>query len=343
MKVAHVIAGGRHGGAEAFFVRLVKALAAAGLDQRLVIRADRDRAADLAAAGLAPVELPFRPLFDLTSRLGIRRAVRGFAPDLVLTWMSRATQYTPTGRYCLAARLGGYYNPRYYRKCDHLIANTQALRQWLIGHGFASERVHYLPNFVDVAAAAPVARAALDTPADAPVMLGLGRLHDEKGFDLALAAMAEVPGLVFWLAGEGAERGRLETDAARLGVADRVRFLGWRGDAPALLAAADLLVCPSRLEPLGNVVIEAWAHGCPVVAAASHGPRELIADGVDGVLVPLEDAAALAQALRRIAEDGTLRRRLAAAGRVRAAAFGEADVVRQYLECFDRMVTACAA
>src|SRR3546814_2771750 len=64
-----------------------------------------------------------------------------------------------------------------------------------------------------------------------------------------------------WLAGEGPRRRALMQQAARLGLGDRVRFLGWRDDVAALLRAADVFLCPSRHEPLGNVVIEAWAHG----------------------------------------------------------------------------------
>ena len=100
-----------------------------------------------------------------------------------------------------------------------------------------------------------------------------------------------------------------------LGIAERVRFLGWRDDVPALLAAADILVCPSRHEPLGNVVIEAWAAGVPVVATASDGPAGLIDDGESGLLVPLPGrpgggAAGLAAAIERLCRDPALRARL---------------------------------
>ena len=91
--------------------------------------------------------------------------------------------------------------------------------------------------------------------------------------------------------------GVLEKAAGALGVADRVRFLGWRADPSALYRAADVCVFPSRYEPLGNVVIQAWAHGLPVVAAASQGPAALIEDGADGLLVPIDDADALAAAV----------------------------------------------
>ncbi len=176
-------------------------------------------------------------------------------------------------------------------------------------------------------------RASLATPIDAPLALALGRLHHSKGFDVLIEAVAQVPRLHLWLAGEGEERAALEARAAKLGIDTRVTFLGWRDDVAALLAAADMLVCPSRHEPLGNVVLEAWAAGVPVVATASEGPRALIRDGETGLLVPVEDADALAARDARLAADRAPRAALAAAGRAAwAADFSEARVVALYRE-----------
>ncbi|MBL8834227.1 MAG: glycosyltransferase, partial [Rhodospirillales bacterium] len=116
----------------------------------------------------------------------------------------------------------------------------------------------------------------------------------------------------------------------------RVRFLGWRQDVPALIAASDAVVCPSRHEPLGNVVIEAWAHGRPVVAAASAGPAALIRHGENGLLAAIDDAGALAGALGQAIGDAALRHRLALAGEAAyQAEFTEEAVVRRYLDYFD--------
>ena len=129
--------------------------------------------------------------------------------------------------------------------------------------------------------------------------------------------------------------GKLRGLAEALGVADRVRFLGWRTDTSALYRTADVCVFPSRYEPLGNVVIQAWAHGLPVVAAASQGPGALIREGDDGLLVPIDDAEALAGGVQRLLSDPALRKRMAAAGTARVAAeFSEAAVVDQWKSLF---------
>jgi glycosyltransferase involved in cell wall biosynthesis len=251
----------------------------------------------------------------------------------VLTWMNRATRLCPRGDFVHVARLGGYYDLRYYRDCDHLIGNTRALTSWLVSQGWPESRVHYLPNFAANPVAEPVARASLDTPAGVPLALALGRLHPNKAFNTLLPAVARVKGLHLWLAGEGPLAADLKRLTALLRIEDRVRFLGWRDDVGGLLAACDMLVCASRIEPLGNTIIEAWAARKPVVAAASSGPAELIADGKNGLLVPIGDVGALAAAMERLVSDSALAGALAASGReVFDAQFSEARVVATYRE-----------
>ena len=334
MRLMQAMGGARHGGAEGFFLRLAIALHRAGQDQLVLLR-HASHAETLRNAGIEVRELPFGGLLDRATASGFRRAIAEYRPDIVLTWMSRASRLCPDGDFVHVARLGGYYGLKSYRGCDHLVFNTRDLVASFIARGWPAERAHYLPNFVDATPAPPVARATLATPDGVPLALALGRLHENKGFDVLLAALAGVPDLQLWLAGEGTLRRALEAQAASLGIAGRVRFLGWRDDVAGLLAAADFLVCPSRQEPLGNVVIEAWAAGRAVAAAAAAGPGELISDGDTGLLVPVDDVAALAAAMQRLAGDPALRARLGAAGHAAyVAQFTEAAVVRRYQDFF---------
>lgn len=338
MRVLQVMAGAKVGGAEAFFERLVPALARAGLEQRAVIRRHGDRAARLEAAGVTVVQARFGRRLDVTTRPVLRREIAGFRPDLVVSWMSRAAALLPKGPVLHVARLGGYYDLKAYRGCDHLIGNTRDIVDYAVGRGWPAGRAHYLPNFVEAARRPAQQRGALDTPETAPLLLALGRLHANKAFDVLLRALASMPGARLWLAGEGPEGRRLRRLAEELGVQERVRFLGWRSDVPALLAACDVLVCPSRHEPLGNVVLEGWAQERPVVAAAVQGPGALISDGETGLLVPRDDPQALAHALTRTIGDPLLRERLAAKGRAAyEAEFTEEIVVRRYLELFEAL------
>jgi glycosyltransferase involved in cell wall biosynthesis len=345
-RLLQAIAGARHGGAETFFVRLASALQRAGETQRVLIRRDPDRACRLRSAGVAVGELGFGGSFDLATRVGFRREIEGWRPDVVLTWMSRATQACPRGDFVHVARLGGYYDLKYYRRCDHLIANTRAIVGYATAAGWPPERIAYLPNFVPDAG--NIAACEARPRPDVPLALALGRLHPNKGFSLLLQALAQTREVQLAIAGDGPLRGELERAAMELGVAARVDFLGWRDDVPALMAAADFLVCPSLHEPLGNVVIEAWSAGLPVVATASDGPAGLIEDEVSGLLTPLPGQpgggpAALAAAIERLCHDPALRRRLAQGGRrTYEADFTEGAVVARYLSFLDRMATCSA-
>ena len=339
MRVTQVMAGGGHGGAETFFVDLVCALHRAGLDQRAVIRGNRERAEILHGAGVPLTELRFGGPLDLLTKPALKREIARFRPDIVQTWMVRATKACPPGRFVHVGWLGGYYKPPHFRACDHVVGVTQDIVNHMRAAGWAEARAHYLPTFAVCEPAAPLKRADYGTPDDAPLLLALGRLHIKKAFDVLLKALVSVPGAWLWIAGEGELRAKLESLAADLGVADRVRFLGWRYDREALLATADLCVFPSRYEPFGTVTIEAWACETPLVAAASAGPAGVIRDGEDALLVPVDDVEALATAINRVLADSGLARRLVEAGLRRyRAEFTEAACVKRYLAFYESLL-----
>ncbi len=326
------MAGAPAGGAELFFERLTVALHRAGDDVLPVIRRNAARAARLAGAGLEARQFGFGGALDLLTRPRIGALLRRFRPRVVVAWMNRAARLAPAGEWVLAGRLGGYYDLAYYRRCDHLIGNTAGIVRWIADQGgWSADRVHHLPNFVDDLGDVPAEdRRVLGVPPGAPLALALGRLHRNKGFDVLIRSLALLPRFHAVIAGDGPERDDLEDLARREGVSGRVHLLGWRHDTGALLAAADMLVCPSRHEPLGNVVIEAWSARRPVVAAASEGPRELIVGG-EGLLVRPEDPAALAEALSVVHEDARLAASMTAAGRIRfESEFAEDPVVSRW-------------
>jgi glycosyltransferase involved in cell wall biosynthesis len=309
----------------------------------VLIRRDPCRARRLRDGGVAVVELAFGGVFDLATRCAFRREIARWRPTIVLSWMNRATRLCPRGDFVHVGRLGGYYDLKYYRRCDHLIANTRAIVDYAAAAGWPRDRIDYLPNFVPDFRGAATLRPA--TTAAIPLAIALGRLHPDKGFELLLEALAATRGVELWIAGDGPLRARLECIARHLDIAHRVAFLGWRDDVPALLARADLLICPSLHEPLGNVVIEAWSAGLPVVATASDGPAALIRDGETGILVPLPQQkgggpAALACAIERLCGDAALRRRLVEAGRCAfETGFTENAVVGEYRRFFARLAS----
>jgi glycosyltransferase involved in cell wall biosynthesis len=137
------------------------------------------------------------------------------------------------------------------------------------------------------------------------------------GLNHLLAAAACVPGAVFVLAGDGPQRGALEAESRRLGIAERVVFLGHREDVPALLSCCDLFVLPSLFEGLPVSVLEAMAAARPVIATAIGGTDEAVVHGKTGLLVPPGDSAALATSIQLLLADRAMADRLAQAGRAR--------------------------
>lgn len=339
MKLMQVIAGARHGGAETFFVALSLALHRAGIEQKVVMRPSELRGGQLRAGGIEPLELRFGGWFDWRTRRRLRAAAQAFRPDAVLTWMKRASIMMPQGDYVLCGRYGGFYNIKRYRNCDHLFCLTHALIDFAVEQGWPRERAHYLPNFATVQDDPPLDRAVFATPTDAPLLLALGRLHEKKGLDVLLHALTREASSYLWIAGEGPERDKLTRLTAELGLENRVRFLGWRADRSALYRTADICVFPTTLEGLGSVVLEAWAHGCPLISAAASGPAELIHDGEDALLVPPENADALAEAIAALLRAPERAKRLAAAGMERyKAEFTEEVCVARYIETIEKLI-----
>ena len=181
LRLMQAIAGGEHGGAEAFFMRLALALARTGVEQHILVRHGRPWVSALNDGGLHPVSLPFGGLTDFTTRRAFRREIKAFSPHIVLTWMNRASHLCPARvsghTFTHVARLGGYYDLKYYRSCDHLIGNTEGIVRYLRGKNWPAAKSHYIPNFVSAEPAPAASRSALQTPESAPLVLALGRLH----------------------------------------------------------------------------------------------------------------------------------------------------------------------
>jgi glycogen synthase len=169
-------------------------------------------------------------------------------------------------------------------------------------------------------------------------VLAVGRLVHQKGFDVLLEAFRSerLAGLNLVLAGEGAERPRLEAQAERLGLGHRVRFLGSvnRERLASLLQGARALAFPSRYEPFGIALLEAMAAGVPAVAAASGGILEFARDGENALVVPPENPDALASALARIDVDLELRQRLSGGGRETARKLTWSRIADRYLDVY---------
>jgi hypothetical protein len=334
MRVLHVMASRANGGAETYSTDVMLSLHREGLDQCAAVAPDAPRTGELRQSGLRlatdALASPFRPL----QRYALQRFVARERPDIIHCWMRRAASLVPLQPHVIGW-FGGYYDPSKFQRCDWFVGVTGDIVAHMVRKGVDPRHARYIPTFPDVADDPPVDRASLATPPDAKVLLALSRLHPKKGLDTLMSALASLPDCVLWLAGEGELRADLERLAARLGVTSRVHFLGWRSDRAALLRAADVCVLPSRYEPFGTVILEAWAARTALVACASAGPAAHVEDGATGLLTPIDDAPALAAAIRRVLDDNALREAMVEGGYAAwRQRFTREAVTRQWLDLY---------
>ena len=210
---------------------------------------------------------------------------------------------------------------------DHYVAVSHDLRDQGVRAGiFRTEKVTVIPNglqFDHVPSTFSIAakRRALGIPEGCPVIGTITRLEPQKAIDVFLQAIAQVtrqvPNLVTLIAGDGPQRKALEDLTARMGLTERVHFLGWRTDAVELVGALDIFCMSSRWEGCPMVLLEAMAMRRPVVATDIGGVREIVENEKTGLLVPLDDPAALSAAVLRLLAAEEERTQFGSAGRRR--------------------------
>ena len=343
-----VIASPRMGGAETTFLRVVRALDTAGHPVTAGVRRGSDLSRLLDDTGRV-VQLPMRNYIDVQTVLQIRQLLEVRKIPLVQTWASRATWLTHApGDTVHIARLGGYYKLRYFRHADGWVVNTRGLREWLVTKGFPPDRVEWINNFVApvVPGAAPALnRERLGIPPEALVVIALGRMVEKKGFQDLIPAFARLPREIqgrtvhLVLVGAGPMQPELQAMGRDPSVLGRVHFTGWLDQPLAVLPMADVFVCPSRIEPMGNVVLEAWSMGLPVICTETAGGSELVVSGDNGILTPVKDQARLAHAMESVLREDALRQGLAERGyALFHRHYSEQKTVEAFLDFYRRML-----
>ncbi|MBI4565313.1 MAG: glycosyltransferase family 4 protein [Planctomycetes bacterium] len=226
---------------------------------------------------------------------------------------------------------------------DPLIYCSFRIHAETIARGIASRRLAcVIPNGIDLdvgGAPLPDLRSRLGTPHDATVLLGVGRLDPQKGFDLLLEAFRSLEperGRVhLWLAGDGPDRRILEARVCALHLSPWVHFLGFRDDVPALLMSSDLFVLPSRFEAMPMALLEAMAAGRPAVVTDVGDNAELVGHGLAGLVVPPEDSRALAAALEALVRNPSRRAAFGLEAQRRSAAFRADRMARKVLHVYN--------
>lgn len=339
MRVAHIIKVVRAAGAERHLLTLLSGLRGQDIDAHLILLVepanDMQSYVDEAQALAIPVErILIQRHFDPALLGRLRSRLRALQPDVVHTHLLHADLYgIPAARWAgVPIVVSSRHNDNHFRRrfpikqvnqllwrmADAGIGISDAIARFSIEvEGAPVEKIHRI--YYGLQAAKPLdrgsAQAALTAEIGLPndsVLIGMVcRLIEQKGVSDGLRAFAraaqQYPNAYLLIAGEGPLRMALESEAAALGIKNRVHFLGWRSNIPALMAALDIFLMPSLWEGFGLVLLEAMAQAVPVIATRVSAIPEIVINDETGLLVPARDVDALASALENLLADKPLR------------------------------------
>jgi glycosyltransferase involved in cell wall biosynthesis len=248
------------------------------------------------------------------------------------------------GRGCLG-RLILSVAKKLYPRAAHVITVSARIREIMVENfGLRLDQVTFIPNPVDLAS---LSRETTFLPASLvrpPYLLHIGRLRiAQKGQDTLVQAFSQLekrwPALSLVLVGDGPDREELESLIRGLGLAERVILTGWQSDVASLMAKSEMVILPSRYEGWPNVLVEAMACGCPVVATdCESGPKEIIGNNEYGLLVPADDPKGLAQTIETLLASDTSREFWKERARKRAGEFSLERIGPKYIELIDNIL-----
>ncbi len=227
---------------------------------------------------------------------------------------------------------------RHVQRADRVLATSRhSAERLVVDYGLDPELLRVVPEPIDLARWCKTLEDAPRVPAEAPAILCVAHLYPRKDVATLLDAIARLPGVSLHVVGTGPELVRLQKQARRLQLADRVQFLGHVSfdRLAAEYRRADVFCLPSRQEGFGIVFLEAMGAGLPIVAARAAAVPEVVPDGECGILVAPGDAPALAEALQRLLAEPNERRRLGEEGRRRVARYGAPIVAAQFLDAIE--------
>ena len=356
-RLALFLPGLHGGGAERVMLNLASELSARGFAVDLVLAAAVGPYLDTVSPGVNIVDLGCRR--TITALLPLTRYLRRTRPDALYAAIDHAnvvallaaaiartatrvivSVHSPLSTSSGATQRRGdivVHLARWlYRRAARVVAVSEGIKRDVVTTlGIAPGQVAVIHNTVLTTDPTGRGRAPLDPDLadleESPFIVTAGRLTTSKDMLTLLRGFARLHGrtdLQLVILGDGPERAALERAAAELELSGRVRFAGFRTNPFALFARARMFVMSSRREGLPTVLIEAMAAGCPVVSTdCPHGPREILADGRYGILVPMADPVALADAIEAMLERPTPADRLAE----RIADFATDRLVEQHL------------
>jgi glycosyltransferase involved in cell wall biosynthesis len=363
--VLHIIDTGGPGGAETVFSQIASRIRGDAMESVAVVPREGWLSGQLRSLGIEPIVLAARGSLNvryLSALLGIARrheakliqthllgsAVYGALVGLLRKTPVIAVFHGPTDLRA-PGTLAFVKRKLITHGCAAIVAVSSSTRATLLDFGVRPERITLIQNGVDTDLYSPGdaddLRLELGLQPQDALVAAVGNIRAPKAYDVLIRAAAIVlrsaPRALFAVIGEGSANALapLQELSASLGLGERLKFLGFRKSTANLFRNFDVFVSSSRSEGLSLSFLEAMATGRAVVATRSGGPQEVLEHGRSGLLVPIEDPAALAAALLQVLENPGLRDTLGAAARQRAVEqFSLASTVKNYEELYRRVL-----
>jgi glycosyltransferase involved in cell wall biosynthesis len=335
------------GGSERHLLTLLPALQARGVDVSFVGLDDPDGVLEpfYAELGVPFERLPAPRDLDPVLAVRLARMLRSLRPDLVHTHLVHADVY---GAFAPGTRIVStkhnsdpfrqgsfrFVERALARRAARVIAISEAVRRFSIEQvGLPADKVEVVHYGLDELPAAWDENPPLELRD--PLLLAVCRLSQQKGLETAVRALTSLPDATLLVLGDGPDRAALEALADSVGVRERLLLPGRVGDVAALYRRAAIVVHPARWEGFGLAMLEAMLAAKPVVAARAGSAPELVVDGETGLLVPVDDAAALAAAVTSLLDDRGRAEELGRAGLERARTeFSVAKMAERTVEVY---------
>jgi glycosyltransferase involved in cell wall biosynthesis len=297
-------------GAEMQIVRLTHHIKSRGHAVTTIIKRGSPAIADMRRLGLHLEPRLVGGKFNPLALSILARRARQHRADLVQSTLSTASWWSgwleQFGGPPSIGHVQGFTSGRWHRRQTHLLAVSNAVKQHLVERGLDADRITVLHNALSPDEFRPsrdsaIVRGEHGAGPTTPVVGTFAHLGEKKGhrelFDAIPTVLRELPDAQFWIVGDGVLRGELQDTARTNGFLDSIRFLGYRRDVADLMNAIDVMALPSRREPCALVYVEAALSRKPVLACRAGGSPESVADGETGLLVPVQDSAAIAESL----------------------------------------------
>ena len=338
LKILNILGGAKQGGAEKFFERLSLAIEKKkNINLKLIIRENEERFSFLKQQIKSIHQIKNFYFFNPFCHKRIEDIIEEFQPNIVLSWMNRASSFLPVSNgWVNIGRIGGYYKLKNYVNCDYIITNTEDLKEYVIESGWDPNKVEYIPNFVKNNESTKTLNKSVFKE-----IVCLSRFHRNKGIDILLKAMPYLKNFRLKIVGQGSEKNEYDKLIKKYSLEKNVTFYRWTNNISEFLNLADYLVCPSRHEPFGNIVIDGWAHKIPVIVSDTGGPGLLVKNNFNGIKFKNEDVFDLIDKIKFLDLNKDLQKKLIKNGYNNyKTKYSEQLIIDKYINFFEKIKCA---